>query len=105
MQTRFFTFPDMETAFNLAYTEGFTYQDEHNEPKLKAYTNDYAFDVIGVIYKPTGNMIQGEDDLYYPEMAPIPGWHVNVRILADKPMPDTFEQYEVFPATPARDFA
>mgnify|MGYP000553614794 CR=1 FL=1 len=105
MQTRFFTFPDMETSFNLAYAAGLTYQDEHNEPRLKTYTHDYAIDVVGIIYKPTGVMLEGADGLYYPEQAPIPGWHVNVRILSGDPLPESFTQYEVFPSTPAREFA
>jgi hypothetical protein len=37
-----------------------------------------AVDVIGTIYKPTGNMIQ-TDDGEVPQMAPIPGYHANVR--------------------------
>ena len=104
MKTRYFTFPDMQTAFNLAHAEGFTYQDEHNEPRLRAYTHEYAFDVIGVIHKATGNMLAGKDGLFFPEMLPVPGWHVNVRILADKPLPESFVQYEVFPKTPSREF-
>lgn len=35
-------------------------------------------DTIGVIYKPTGEMLQGEDG-EYPAMAPVEGWHVNTR--------------------------
>lgn len=105
MQTRFFTFPDMETSFNLAYQAGLTQQDEHNEPRLTTYTNEYAIDVVGIIHKPTGNMIEGEDGLFFPEQAPIDGWHVNVRILSGDPVHESFVQYEVFPATPTREFA
>lgn len=105
MQTRFFTFPDMDTSFGLAYEAGLTSPDEHNEPRLKAFTDTYAIDVVGVIHKPTGNMIEGPDGLFLPEQAPIPGWHVNVRILKGDPIPESFTQYEVFPVTPARDFA
>jgi hypothetical protein len=105
MQTRFFAFPDMETSFALAQAAGLTTMDEHNEPALVRFTNEYAIDVVGVISQPTGNMIEGLGGLFFPETAPIPGWHVNVRIMSGDPLPESFEQYEVFPATPSRDFA
>jgi hypothetical protein len=37
-------------------------------------------DVIGTIFKPTGNMLQLEPGIEYPEMAPQPGFHVNIRL-------------------------
>jgi hypothetical protein len=36
-------------------------------------------DVIGLIYKPTGQVLRTEDNLQYPEMLPIDGWHVNIK--------------------------
>lgn len=36
-------------------------------------------DVIGEIYKPTGNTLTDEDGMEYPEMQAIAGYHVNVR--------------------------
>lgn len=41
-----------------------------------------SIDTIGVIYKPTGEMLLGEDG-EYPAMAPIAGWHVNLRVNED----------------------
>lgn len=44
--------------------------------------NYTAVDVIGTIYKPTGKVLttnEGSVD----EMAPIPGWHVNVRHIGE----------------------
>ena len=107
MNTRFFKFPNMETAFSLAQTHGLTTLDEHNEPTLVRFTNKYAIDVVGVIYLPTGNMIEGPEGLFYPETAPADGWHINVRILdeASNPIPEDFLPYEIFPSTPVRDFA
>ena len=105
MQTRFFTFPDMETSFQLAYEAGLTAPDETNEQRLITTTNQYAIDVIGVIHAPTGNMIEGDDGLFFPETAPIPGWHVNVRIISGDPLPSSFAVYEVFPTSPVREFA
>lgn len=49
------------------------------EAKSVLYTDDMPnyqnIDTIGTIYKPTGEV----DAKGYPVMAPIPGWHVNVR--------------------------
>jgi len=62
-----------------------------------------SIDTIGVIYKPTGNTIttsMGEQ----PEMAPLPGWHVNVRLAADHLMP-ALDPYRVAPLHPVRVWA
>jgi hypothetical protein len=45
--------------------------DEQFAPK----TN---LDVIGLIYKPTGNIIT-TDGFEYPEKLPISGWHANIK--------------------------
>jgi hypothetical protein len=60
-----------------------------------------AIDVIGTIYEPTGEMLT-TDEGKVPEMAPIPGWHVNVRHTREAP---ELEQYRVHPATPQRMWA
>jgi hypothetical protein len=104
MITRFFTFPDMETSFQLAFEAGLTKPDESGEQRLVAFTHDYALDVVGTIYRPTGETTT-VDGLTVPVMAPIPGWHVNVRVLSGDPVPASFLPFEVFPATPERDFA
>ena len=57
-----------------------------------------AIDIIGTIYKPTGNKLTTpEGDV--AEMAPIDGWHVNVRHMGKAP---ELEPYKVSPATPCR---
>jgi hypothetical protein len=61
---------------------------------------NYAnIDTIGIIYKPTGEMLQGEDGPY-PEMAPIEGWHVNIRLVGEDA--DALEPFVVEPKTPVR---
>jgi hypothetical protein len=63
-----------------------------------------AVDVIGVIWKPTGNVLpalDGSGDAV-PEMAPLEGWHVNVRHTDEVP---ELAPYQVFPVTPARMWA
>ena len=37
-----------------------------------------ALDIIGTIYKPTGNMLTDEEGFEYPEMAAIDGYHANL---------------------------
>jgi hypothetical protein len=63
-----------------------------------------AVDVVGVIYKPTGNVLPAEDESgeAVPEMAPIDGWHVNVRHTDEAPELDA---YKVEVKTPSRAWA
>ena len=60
-----------------------------------------SIDIIGTIYKPAGNMLptdQGE----VPEMAPMDGFHVNVR--HTRPTPE-LAAHQVFPLNPKRVWA
>jgi hypothetical protein len=62
-----------------------------------------SVEYIGVIYKPTGETIttdMGEQ----PEMEPLPGWHVNVRLAADHLVPE-LDAFKVTPANPVRIWA
>ena len=63
-----------------------------------------AVDVVGVIYKPTGKVLPAPDGSgeAVPEMAPIDGWHVNVRHTDEAPELDA---YKVEVKTPARMWA
>jgi hypothetical protein len=65
---------------------------------LEGYTG--SIDVIGVIYKPTGQTIQ-TDEGEVPEMAAVDGWHVNTR----GPMPDELIPFAVEPQHPVRVWA
>ena len=75
------------------------------EPYLVPFTADYAIDVVGQISKPTGNILTDAEGNEYPEVAPIAGWHINIRLIGDA-VRDTVEaidaQYGVVPATPER---
>jgi hypothetical protein len=63
-----------------------------------------AVDVIGTIYKPTGNLLPAPDGSgdAVDEMAPVPGWHANVRHTAEAP---DLEAFRVFPQEPVRGWA
>jgi hypothetical protein len=100
MYTDFFLRFDTEAEANAAlFTEQTNVQDDVVETVL--VPKYAAVDVIGTIYKPTGKMLttpEGE----VPEMAPLDGWHANVRHTAETP---ELEAFRVFPATPSRAWA
>lgn len=60
-----------------------------------------AVDVIGVIWKPTGKVLKTKEGPV-DEMAPLEGWHVNVRHTAEAPELDA---YKVAPKDPVRGWA
>lgn len=57
-------------------------------------------DTIGVIYKPTGEMLQGEDGPY-PAVAPVPGFHVNIRLVEGEDG-EALEPFVIQPKSPVR---
>lgn len=61
-----------------------------------------SVDVIGTIYKPTGEMLKDEDGNEYPAFAAIDGYHVNVRASEEIPALAT---YKIEPKTPSRVWA
>jgi hypothetical protein len=70
----------------------------------------YAVDVIGPIYKATGNTVvsvdaETGDSFESPEMKPIDGYHVNVRIIRGE-VPEVFSGFVIDPpSTPVRVWA
>lgn len=60
-----------------------------------------AIDVIGAIYKPTGKMVK-TDEGDVPAMAPVDGWHVNVRHTEEMP---ELKAWAVTPKTPSHVWA
>ena len=110
--TIYLQFPDEYTAQQLAKEAGYIIvQPVLNEDKeqvsiketLQAYTHTHSIDVVGVINKPTGNLIETEDGFTYPETAPVDGWHWNV-LLHGEELPEIFDQYIITPSNPVRGF-
>lgn len=64
-------------------------------------SHTHSLDPIGVIYRPTGNMLTDENGVEYPEMTAIDGYHVN--FLGD--LPAIPSAYIVTPINPVRIFA
>lgn len=81
-------------------------QTPEGDPYLVMHTQDYAIDVVGVIHEPTGNTITDPETGHeYPEMAPVPGWHINIRLVGDARRSDVEaidDQYGVTPNSPSR---
>jgi hypothetical protein len=103
MYTDFFLRFDTEAEANAAlFTEQTNVQGDVVETVLVA--KYAAVDVIGTIYKPTGKVLPAEDESgeAVDEMAPIDGWHVNVRHTAEAP---ELEAFRVFPNNPQRSWA
>jgi hypothetical protein len=104
MTDLYLAFPDQAAADAVLYTVHDAVTDEDGNVTAEAYTTpNYAnIDTIGVIYQPTGEMLQGEDG-EYPEMAPIEGWHVNVRLIDEDA--DALAPFAVTPTNPRRVWA
>ena len=62
----------------------------------------HALDVIGTLFRPTGAMVDGEDGIQFPEMAPLDGFHAN---LAIGELPESLVPFAVTPGQPARVFS
>jgi hypothetical protein len=75
---------DPETGEKLFDAEtGEPVMEDDGDAYLVTGSADHAFDIIGLIHEPTGVMLNDAEGFEYPEMAPIPGWHVNLRIRGD----------------------
>ena len=67
------------------------------------YHPDAALDVIGTIYQPTGEvtLVDGQE---VPAMAPVPGYHVNVRTTSEE-LVTALDALRTYPVTPVRVWA
>lgn len=59
-----------------------------------------SVDMIGIIYKPTGNILTNDEGFYF-ETSPVTGWHCNTR----GPMPPSLEPFTIVVNTPSRVWA
>lgn len=56
-------------------------------------------DIVGTIYRPTGNTLTDDEGNEYPEQEALDGFHVNIR--AEAPI-EELEIYRVYPNAPVR---
>lgn len=93
------TVVDEETGESSQVADGDAY--------LVTNTHDYAIDLVGTIYEPTGNTLTDAEGNEYPEQAPVDGYHVNVRLVGDG-VRESVEAidavYGVVPNSPSRVF-
>ena len=90
-----------EAAANkVLFTEQTQVMDDVVETFKVSNFPQHSVDIIGVIYKPTGKLLTSEEGSF-PEMAPVDGWHVNVR----GPEDATLAKYHVQVNTPVRMWA
>jgi hypothetical protein len=95
----FLKFADEAEANAALFTEQTNVQDDVVETVL--VPKYAAVDVVGVIYKPTGNTLMTEEGEVF-EHAPIEGWHVNVRHTEEAP---ELQPFQVYPVAPKRMWA
>ena len=75
---------DLDTGEKLFDEEtGEPVMENDGDAYLVMHSHNHSFDIVGLIHEPTGNMLTDDEGMEYPEMAPIPGWHVNLRIRGD----------------------
>lgn len=76
------------------------------DPYFVQNSPDYAIDLVGIIYKPTGNILTDAEGIEYPEMAPLDGYHINIRLNGEKRREDVEALSDYFvdpePTTPSR---
>lgn len=108
MTDKYYTFPDEATAKSLLYRiEGAVEANEELGIEAKEgyeVGNFQNIDTIGLIYKPTGRSVKSSMGTFEPVMAPIEGWHVNIRLVEGEDA-SALEQYTVQPVTPNRVWA
>lgn len=102
MTPYFLRFTDEAEA--IAQLDAFRGTDQDGNPQWITGSHTHALAVIGTIYKATGNMIPSSDPAFppTPEMAPIPGYHVNMMIAE---LPENLLPFVVSPAQPMRVFS
>ena len=106
---------DMPTALSAFYRQDYTTIVDpetgeestqiEGDPYLVMHSLDYAIDIVGVIHEPTGNTLTGAEGNDYPETAPVPGWHINIRLMGDARRADVGAvdaTYGVTPNSPSR---
>ena len=79
--------------------------DFYNADEFVPNTSNYAIDVVGTLSEPTGNTLTDDNDIEYPEMQDLDGWHVNIRLIGDEvraAVEALDETHGVTPSTPQR---
>jgi hypothetical protein len=98
----FFRFADENAWLTAARAAGFmttvTDEEGNETEQLKAYTHNYAIDVIGTITR--GGEWDDEGNVITPPET-LDGWHLNYQ----GELPEGWEEFAVYPAAPVRVWA
>jgi len=95
----------LSVLFHVVLTEWETTTDEETGEVTKtpiAFESRPRFantDIIGAIYRPTGNTLTDDEGNEYPEQEALDGFHVNIR--AEAPI-EELESFRVYPNAPVR---
>ena len=104
---------ELDTA-GFKHTWDAVLDEDGNETEPAGYsygTSTGAIDVVGTVYRKTGNIIniteQDGTEIDYEETEPVEGFHVNIRLRSGVSMPDNLIPFILDPApnTPYRVFA
>jgi hypothetical protein len=116
-------FKDQAEAENVLSNLSFLTEIENEDEGVVLVSTGLAsIDFVGIIYRPTGKLLEDEYGNEYPELAPLEGYHVNLRLASlpvtqsvdevtgevieiPSPIPDLLAPYIVEPTTPSRVWA
>jgi hypothetical protein len=113
-------FKDQAEAENVLSNLSFLTEIENEDESVVLVSTGLAsIDFVGIIHRPTGNMLEDIDGNEYPELAPLEGYHVNLRLASltvtqsvdevtgevPSSIPDLLAPYIVEPTTPSRVWA
>jgi hypothetical protein len=99
MTDLYLAFPDQAAADAVLYTTHDAVTDEDGNVTAEAYvTPNYAnIDTLGVLYERQ----EVTDPDNPPEPIPLPGWHVNIRLVEGEDA-EALQAFEVHPTLPRR---
>ena len=87
-------FADEDTANSVLYTKVPTAFETVDEEQVATEWMDKPnydnIDIIGAIYKPTGEATTNEDGMEVPVLADVGGYHVNVKNYSEAPELDAY---------------
>ena len=70
---------DLNTMWSLLLESGLATVYQNMDGVDTFMPNGIALDIIGTIYKPTGNMTVDNNGFSFPEYQPVEGFHANIR--------------------------
>jgi hypothetical protein len=79
MQDYYLKTTDLNTLWDLLFSAGLADSFTDADGQIVNIPKNISLDIIGTIYKPTGNMIEIDNGLLIEEQLPIDGFHVNIR--------------------------